>query len=57
MKNSHWVPSKIIIFKTQTREIDFISSCWKILGEWERGVVFVSGEKGRQISFLDLEDG
>lgn len=56
MKKSHSIPSKVLIFDVQTKEFDFIADCWKILGEWERGVVFVSGERERRIAFLDWED-
>jgi hypothetical protein len=56
MKKSHSIPLKVLIFDVQTKEFDFISDCWKILGEWERGVVFVSGERERRIAFLDWED-
>jgi outer membrane protein assembly factor BamB len=56
MKKSHWAASKVMIFDVQTKEFDFIANCWKILGEWERGVVFVSGDKERKITFLDWED-
>jgi hypothetical protein len=54
MKKSHWVPSKLLIFNTETKSMDFVSSCWNILAPWSRGVVFVSGEKDRRIAFLDL---
>lgn len=54
MKRSHWVPSKLLIFNTKTKSMDFVSSCWDILARWSRGVVFVSGEKDRRIAFLDL---
>ena len=55
MKKSHWVPSQILLFNPDTKGMEFTSTCWKIIGSWARGVVFVSGEKGRPISFLDLE--
>lgn len=55
VKKSHSVPSQILLFYPDTKEMEFTSTCWKIVGAWARGVVFVSGEKGRPISFLDLE--
>lgn len=54
MKKSHWVPSKLLVFNTETKSMDFASSCWHILSPWSGGVVFVSGEKDRRIAFLDL---
>lgn len=54
MKKSHWVPSKLLVFNTETKAMDFASSCWHILSPWSGGVVFVSGEKDRRIAFLDL---
>lgn len=54
MKKSHWVPRKLLIFNTETKSMDFVSSCWHVLCPWSRGIVFVSGEKDRKIAFLDL---
>jgi hypothetical protein len=54
-KRSHRFPSQILLFSPDTKDMEFTSTCWKILDAWARGVVFVSGEKGRPISFLDLE--
>ncbi len=54
MKKSHWVPSKLLVFNTETKSMDFVSSCWHILSAWSAGVVFVSGERNRSIAFLDL---
>ena len=28
MKKSHWVASRLFIFKTDTKSMDFASSCW-----------------------------
>lgn len=52
MKKSHWVASKLLLFQTDTQAMEFVSSCWLILGRWSRGVVFLSGEKDRHIAFL-----
>jgi hypothetical protein len=39
MKKSHWVPSQLLIFNTETKSIDFVLSCWNILAPGSRGVV------------------
>ncbi len=55
MKKSHWVPSRLLRLSTDSKTTDFVASCWMILSRWSHGVVFLSGEKERRLSVLDLQ--
>ena len=56
VKKSHWAPSKLLFFKTDTKEMQLGEDCWQILSDWKRGVVFVTGEKKGKIAILDYEE-
>ncbi len=45
MKKSHWVASRLLVFRTDTKSMDFVASCWMILSRWSGGVVFVDAIK------------
>lgn len=54
MKKSYKVPPKLLRFDLKKHSLDDVGDCWKILGDWERGIVFVDQGDVRNVAFADL---
>ena len=53
MHRSYSIAPKLFTFDVETQKMDFWADCWLLLGNWEEGVVFVTGDKNcRRVASL-----